>query len=255
VQYDPKELMPLFMDYGEALLASGGEVRRLEDTMDYLAEAYGGIRVDAFAISSLILLTVDFGEGGVHSISRCVPRWNGTDFEKLELLNRLSRTVSRAPLSPQEFRAELDRISQVHTHPVKNILGSGLAAGAFAMFFGGGILEGLLAFFFGLVALVLQFYFAPRMRSRVSFLFVVSLLSGLGIYALGLTPLPVQCDMVVIGVIMLLVPGIAVTTAVRDLFIGDTVTGSSRLMESIIGAAAMAAGYMLSMILFAGGVL
>ncbi len=43
---------------------------------------------------------------------------------------------------------------------------------------------------------------------------------------------------------MLLIPGIGFTNAIRDLFLGDSISGLLRSVESILTALAIAAGYL-----------
>jgi uncharacterized membrane protein YjjP (DUF1212 family) len=62
-----------------------------------------------------------------------------------------------------------------------------------------------------------------------------------------------RTDEMIIGNIMLLIPGIGFTNAMRDLFMGDSIAGSLRLLEAILSAIAIAAGYFLFVFL-AGGV-
>ena len=45
---------------------------------------------------------------------------------------------------------------------------------------------------------------------------------------------------------MLLIPGLALTNAVKDMFVGDTITGSLRLVESVLWAAGIACGFALA---------
>ena len=56
-------------------------------------------------------------------------------------------------------------------------------------------------------------------------------------------------DMVIIGNIMTLVPGVGLTNALRDLLVGDSVSGLLRLIEAILMAIAIAAGYFLVAVL------
>jgi uncharacterized membrane protein YjjP (DUF1212 family) len=58
--------------------------------------------------------------------------------------------------------------------------------------------------------------------------------------------------MVMIGVIMLLIPGIAFTNSVRDILVGDTISGLMRLVESLLWAAGLAVGFMLAILLVGG---
>ena len=64
----------------------------------------------------------------------------------------------------------------------------------------------------------------------------------------------IHADKIIIGDIMLLIPGIAMTNAVKDMLVGDTIAGTMRLLESLLWAGALAGGFMASMWLM-GGVL
>jgi len=51
---------------------------------------------------------------------------------------------------------------------------------------------------------------------------------------------------------MLLIPGLALTNAVKDMFVGDTITGSLRLVESLLWAVAIACGFALAVYVVGG---
>ncbi len=61
-----------------------------------------------------------------------------------------------------------------------------------------------------------------------------------------------KTDKVMIGNIMLLIPGMALTNSIRDLLCGDIVAGLLRLVESLLIALAIAAGYSIPLILLGG---
>ncbi|MBR5505614.1 MAG: threonine/serine exporter family protein, partial [Clostridia bacterium] len=58
-----------------------------------------------------------------------------------------------------------------------------------------------------------------------------------------------NADKIIIGDIMLLIPGIAFTNSIRNLLVGDTNTGVIRMVETILWAASLALGFVLSMML------
>ena len=62
-------------------------------------------------------------------------------------------------------------------------------------------------------------------------------------------------DKVIIGNIMLLIPGVGLTNALRDLLVGDNIAGLIRLIEAVIMALAIAAGYFLFVFLVGGNVI
>ena len=51
---------------------------------------------------------------------------------------------------------------------------------------------------------------------------------------------------------MLLIPGLALTNAIRDMMNGDTVSGLLRLCDSLLRALAIAAGFISIMTLIGG---
>jgi len=62
-----------------------------------------------------------------------------------------------------------------------------------------------------------------------------------------------RVDHIIIGNIMALIPGIGLTNSLRDLFIGDSVSGTLRFIEAIMLAIAIACGYIITSLLFGGG--
>ena len=56
------------------------------------------------------------------------------------------------------------------------------------------------------------------------------------------TGLPILQDKIVIGDIMPLVPGIALTTSIRDFFNGDYLSGTIHIIDAVLTAFSMAVG-------------
>jgi uncharacterized membrane protein YjjP (DUF1212 family) len=52
------QLLCLALDVGEGVLKNGGEVHRVEDTVERICHAYGASHVEVFAITTLILASV-----------------------------------------------------------------------------------------------------------------------------------------------------------------------------------------------------
>ena len=55
-----------------------------------------------------------------------------------------------------------------------------------------------------------------------------------------------QLDKIMIGHIMLLIPGLAITNSIRDILVGNTISGALLLTESLLWAGALASGFMLA---------
>ena len=80
------------LDVGEALLKSGAENFRLEDSLYRMCRSYGFKRYDVYAVPSNIQITVETQEGEFITQIRQIESTD-IDFERLDYLNNLSRYV------------------------------------------------------------------------------------------------------------------------------------------------------------------
>ena len=104
-------LMDCLLDMGQLLLDCGAEISRVEETICRIGKAYGATHVEAFVITSIISLTMEFpGEEAVTDTRRIFSS-TGTDFYRLEKLNELSRSCCAEPLPLPEFRAAVQRVA------------------------------------------------------------------------------------------------------------------------------------------------
>ena len=148
-----------------------------------------------------------------------------------------------------ELRAKLEHVAEGKKPESVILWGSILAAGGFAVFFGGTIWDGLTAAAFALLICFLQKQLGHTQISTTGSNLFISFLSGLGVGLLcRLVPM-LHMDMILIGDIMLLIPGIAMTNSIRNMLGGNTISGAVRLLESLIWAAALAGGFMTAMLI------
>ena len=243
------ELAWCLLDMGALLLDCGAEISRVEDTMCRMGKAYGAQHVEAFVITSIIILTMDFGDEDAITETRRIYSSAGNDFYRLEKLNELSRSCCAAPIPVDELRKKLEHVAAGKKPEKVILLGSILAAGGFAVFFGGTVWDGLAAAVFALMIWFLQKQFGNTQISTAGSNLFISFLTGLGVGVLcELLPL-LHMDKILIGDIMLLIPGIAMTNSIRNMLGGNTISGAVRLLESLIWAAALAGGFMTAMLI------
>ena len=241
------DLIACLLEMGELLLDCGAEISRTEDTLQRLGHAYGAERMDVFVIPSLISVTLSFPEGGSITETRRVRSVGSNDFYRLEKLNALSRDCHAEPIAIPELRARLDKIAAGKKPRLMVYCGSVLAAGSFAVFFGGTFWDGLAAALFALLICLLQEKLGRTALNTVAFNLVISLLTGLAVGILTAAMPFLHGDMILIGDIMLLIPGIAMTNAIRNMLVGDTISGAVRLIECLTWALALAGGFMMAM--------
>ncbi len=247
-----KQELNCAMDIGEQMLVSGAEVHRVEDSVGRICSAFGAVRVDCFIITSSMVVTVQGANGNIHTQTRRISS-AGTDFDRLDRLNRLSRRICSEQLSMEEAREELDEIMAMRPYNRWiECAAYALIAGSFALFFGGEILESLVAALIGCVL-----HFLVRMANRVAKNLIFSkFISSFFIAAMAYLSMRLgvvkSVDCIIIGNIMLLIPGIGFTNALRDLFTGDSIAGILRMLEAALSAAAIAAGYFVLVFLMGG---
>lgn len=239
------KLLHLLLDMGEMLYCSGGEVRRVENTISLMGKAYGAIETSVMVITASIIVTMKFSDGNLVTETRRISSAGGNKLWRIESLNALSRRCCEEPMPLETLESEIKNCRQP-TKLWKFYLGSALAAGAFAVFFGGNIYDGIVAAAVALIVCVLQRKIANIFPNNIIFNIVCSFMVG-GIIALSSKFFPIHSDKVIIGVIMILIPGIAFTNSVRDVLVGDTISGIMRLIESLLWAAGLAIGFMLAL--------
>lgn len=241
--HTPDVLLSCILDMGELLLANGGEVLRVEDTLYRLCAAYGFSRINVFCITSSIVLTVHNTEGQIFTQTRRITA-RDTNLQKVDRVNTLSRQLCKEPVSIEVFQKQLAVIRNCDTYPIWiQCMCYAVISAVFSVFFGGSALDGVAAAISGIVMFfTLQFMQKLRMNSILQSMLVsaitaleVVLLVHLGI---GHTP-----ELITIGNIMLLIPGIAFTTSLRDIINGDTISGLIGISEAIIKAVAIAIGF------------
>lgn len=241
--------LAFLMDMGEALIGCGAEIGRVEDTLTRLASAYGASEIDVFAIPSLLGVSLGFPGETLLTGNRRIRSTGSTDFGRLEALNTLSREACAERLPLETLRARLDGIKARQKPRAAVLLGSVIAAGSFAVFFGGTLWDALAAAAFALLICALQRRLGETALNQVGFNLIASLLVGLGVGVLTLLLPALHMHYILMGDIMLLIPGLAMTNAVRNMLVGDTISGVVRLAECLIWAGALAGGFMLALLI------
>ncbi len=241
LQEDAAHLLSSAIDIGEGILRAGGEVDRVESTVTRIMTACGAERVDAFVITSSIVVTVRSPAWGILTQSRTVGPQH-IDLKKLAMYNQLSREICSSPLRLEEMDARIDAIRTRRDPPALRLtLDWALAAAAFCLFFGGDAVDALVS---GVLCMVLHLVRTGLERIRLNDYYAVILSSALGG---ALTWLPslagLSSSAIAMGCVMLFVPGIALTNSIRDIFSGDLISGLLRFAESILLSLVIAFGF------------
>ena len=241
-------IVRIALDIGEGLLKSGAEIHRVEDAIEHICKAYGAAHVEVFSIQSLIVTAVRMPDGSYSSQSRRITNISN-HLSCLENYNRLSRDICRDKPSFDEVDIQIAEIKRHRkTSFLLNIVGYACAAGAFAVFFGGSLRDGLAAALIGIIMALLDSLDA-KFFNPVTKTLLVAFTAGVFSYLSVVAHIGEHTDMIAIGTIMILIPGLSLGNSMRDLLSGDTLAGILRAVQSCIIAVIIAIGYSISIIL------
>lgn len=236
------KVIQLSAEAGKIILESGGETYRVEETMIRICSAYGLLSAESFVTPTVIMISAEDKDGQIISVVKRI-RSHSVDLEKISRVNDLSRNIKSKNLSVDFLQQEIKNISQLPRYSTKTtFFSSALAASSFTLLFGGNFYDFIVSFFIGIVI-----KFLSTVLSNININeFFINVLGGAvaSILALLSVKLHIACnvDKIIIGSIMLLVPGLAITNAIRDTIAGDLLAGISRVAEAFLVAVAIAVG-------------
>lgn len=238
-------LLRCIMDIGEQMLVSGAEVHRVEESVSRMCRAFGAVRTDVFIITSSIVVTVYTAEGRSYTQTRRIVS-SSSDFERLHALNKLCRRICRETMTEEKIKEELESIAKCRTYPFwLECLCYAIIAAAFTVFFGGGFVEMAVSFAVGAIVRLGILLSDTILTNKIFSKFFSAATATLCAFVAVKLGVVESVDKIIIGNIMSLIPGIGLTNALRDLFIGDSIAGLLRSIEALLIALAIAAGYFL----------
>ena len=231
-----KKVLKYAMEIGECMLVSGAGVSRVEDTISRICKAYGAKEANVFSITSSIVTTIEDEKGEILTQTKRIRSYK-TDFTKLDELNQLSRYMCKELPEEEEVKRKIAEIKK----------GKFVA---WTSFYGGGVTEGIIAMIAGAFVAVLARYIKILAPNEMVLNFLLSFFVAAFAYISAKFGLTEDYGKIIIGNIMLLVPGVAFVNALG----GDMMSGILRVCESILLAVFLAAGSFMAL-MFLGGVL
>ena len=235
-------LLDLATDLGYELAMSGAETFRVEESISRVLSAYG-VEAQVFSIPNCLIVSM-LTEDGQPITRMCRIGHHGNDLDAVEKFSGLSRALCHRKPDPaqglkwfQEVRNQRRRYSTAVQH-----FGSFLGAAGFSMFFGGNLTDSLCAGVCGILVSFVNKVLDERKANQFFRTIASSFLMALLAYAMGAVGLTRNPDAVTIGALMLLVPGLLFTNAMRDIIYGDTNSGINRIVQVLLVAAALALG-------------
>ncbi|KXZ39442.1 Uncharacterized membrane protein YjjP, DUF1212 family [Alkalithermobacter thermoalcaliphilus JW-YL-7 = DSM 7308] len=235
-----KDILRIALYAGEIMLKNGAETYRVEDTIDRICKSKNLKHVSSFVTPTGIFISDDRFDG-ISFIKRIKSRT--INLSKISQVNDFSREFVNSNLSIEQALLLLKKIDKSPKYPkVIRILSAGFASGFFALLFGSSFLDFLAAFIISMIAV-----FASSKIEKVSQTSFLANASGGAIIAtltifFQLLGFGNSIDMIIVGSIMPLLPGVALTNGLRDFISGDLISGVSRVFEAVFISISIAVG-------------
>ena len=230
---DEGEAIRFVLDLGQALQRYGAPAHRLEDAMGAVATRLG-LEGQYFTTPTAIIAS--FGQAPRQKTQLSRVASGETDLGKLAHLDRLGDEVASGRLSLARGRAAVSRLVS-GTRPwdrTLNVLAFGLVSGAAARFFGGGVAEILTSGGVGVLTGLLALLFNRSAEGTRAFELVAAFVASTVSLQLARNTHLVAPDITTVAGLIVLVPGLTLTTALAELSTRNLVSGSSRVTAAAI---------------------
>lgn len=239
---DYNTLLELTADLGYRLAMNGAETFRIEESVRRILSAYG-IESEVFAIPNCITVSIETHDGIPLTRMRRIG-FHGNDLDTVEKYSNLSRKICAEKPEPQTARQWLiDVDASIRSYPLSVLLiGNFLGAFGFSIVFGGSLIDGICSGISGILIGLINYYLGLLKVNPFFTTIAAAFIMAFSSYTMGAFGIAQNTDTVIIGALMILVPGLIFTNAMRDIIFGDTNSGINRIVQVLLVAAAIALG-------------
>lgn len=237
------------------MLTAGSKVGRVEQMIEKMGKAYQMEEVEVFIITSSIVVSVKGQSGQRYTQTKRIREYQ-TDFCYLEYLEHLVDEICREGLTVQQIRKRIwkdgkskERYREVWTQRQKDMVYC-IVCMIFTLFFGGSIREGVASLLCGVFVKLVMNLIGRTVGNRFAWTVIATAVAGSAACFFCRAGWINALDKVMIGNIMLLIPGLAMINGLKDLIEGEMLSGLLRLTDAMLQAAAVAIGAALLLIPF-----
>ena len=227
---------------GYRLAMSGAETFRVEESIIRVLKTYG-YQAEAFAIPNCLIVSIITESGNPMTRMRRIGP-HGNDLDAVEKYANLSRSICSLAPTPEEIMSMIQYVDDHRRYYglLMQILGFFLSGFGFCFTFGGSFPDALGAGMCGLIVLCVD-KVMDKLNSTQFFRTIIgAFCMTLFAYFIHHQGVGQNVDATIIGALMLLVPGLLFTNAMRDVMYGDTNSGLNRVVLVLLIAVAIALG-------------
>ena len=237
------------LDIGESMLISGAENYRIEDSVYRMCRSYGFVKYDVFVIPSNIQITVETENGDIITQVRHIENAD-IDFDQLDYMNNLCRYVCSHTPDEEELQKKYQEVkNRPPQHPAAKYFAGIMGGTGFAVFFGCNFKDAIVAVIVSLMIVVVGKWLEKREGNLFVYNTILSFLSEVIIVLSVRNGFADHPERIMIGIVMLLISGLSTTNGIREILQKDYISGFINIMNSILGAAGIAVGTALAMLM------
>lgn len=234
--------LDLATELGYRLASCGAETYRVEESVKRLLAAYG-IASEAYAVPYSLTVTIETNDGTPLMRMRRIDN-SVSDLDAVERFSGLNRRICKEKPDPQtafDWLHEVDR-NRVYYTPLGQYIGNFLGSAGFGWFYGGSVTDALCAGVCGLIGCASDRVLHRMQVNKFFSTIITAFFMALTAYVLYHFGLATNPDTTIIGALMILVPGLLFTNAMRDMIFGDTNSGIIRVVQVLLIAVSIALG-------------
>ncbi len=238
---DYRLLMDTAVLAGEIMLRNGAETNLVEETIEKILKTQKMKHIEAVVMTTNITATMSDADINPITVVRRIKE-RDTNLSKIQLVHEISTQFCNGKIELTEAFHELKKIKK-HKEYNKWLINISLMIipPAFVIMLQGGWIDTVTALICGII-LVLISKLGKKLQTNS---FVINLNSTAIVSMIAIISnklFQVNIDLVIIGTIMPLVPGVAITNATLDSLNGDYMSGIAKVLEAVIRAASIAVG-------------
>lgn len=257
---ESRKVLELTTRIGEVLLKNGGEIFRVQETMQRIAKAYGVEVFHVYVLANGIFASIEedgrqicqqlqVGNGEkdsddlvVASQIRYIPL-SSIHLGRVAAVNNLSREIVAKKYTMEEARKKIEEIDKIpFTNNLLQIFVSGLGSGAFCYLLGGSLIDSLASFLSGILLWCFVLYLSKKGANKIMLNILSSALVTLTGILMFRYVFGENMDKIIIGSIIPLLPGVPLTNSIRDFLNGDYLSGTIRMIDAVLVACCIALG-------------
>lgn len=246
------EVLDFCINLSRKMIVSGANLERVQSALGFVSRAYGLKDFSIYMLSTHISVSAYDSEGHYASRQASIPP-AGLHLERLKSLNQLSYRISEVTPPTRLLARMLEKASQVRDYnDVIVLIGRICAVFCLSMMFGGGIKEFIpVAFVVALIHFMMQILEKSGLDRLVinALTMFTAVSSAIAFVHSGFND---NLPAVIIGISLLMIPGIPLVNAMRNLLCGNEINGILQMLKIFVDTMALGMGIYVSIMLFGG---